>query len=81
MNNEREVRVKVSVAPRISDDSWLHRSDPTFEAFKKGYDYASTQTRAIGPLAKLTPEEAYDVWAAVQRGVEYHEPEFRIRSA
>jgi hypothetical protein len=77
----RPVRLEVAVAPGIDEGSWLHGDDPEFEAFKAGYAYARNHTRAIGPLSKLTPEETYDVWSAVQRGVERADPQFRVTGA
>ena len=54
-------------APKISDKSWLN--DPEYANFVAGYEYASTQTRAIHGLSKITPEEAYFIYEAIKRGI------------
>jgi hypothetical protein len=61
------VALEIDVAPWISDDSWLR--EDRFEDFRWAYGYASTQTHAISGLSKITPEEAYYVWASIERGM------------
>jgi hypothetical protein len=63
--------IVVNVAPSIASDSWL--SEDRFAEFRRAYAYASSQSQAIPGLARLTPEQAYHVWAAIDRG--YRLPE------
>lgn len=65
---EEPLTINVAVASRITENSWLN--EDRFEEFRAGYRYASTQTMAISGLAKLTPEELYYVWSAVDHGIE-----------
>lgn len=65
--------MEIRVAPGVAEDSWLHRGDDEFERFKVGYAYARNQTMAIPSLAKVTPEDAYRIWSAIQRGIDRHE--------
>ncbi len=55
-------------SPNISKDSWLN--EPEYTSFVAGYEYASTQTRSIHGLSKITPEEAYFIYEAIKRGSE-----------
>ena len=55
-------------ASKISNTSWLNA--PEYANFMAGYEYASTQTRAIHGLSKITPEEAYFIYEAIKRGGE-----------
>ena len=55
-------------AEKISEKSWLNASE--YADFVAGYEYASTQTRAIHGLSKITPEEAYFIYEAIKRGSE-----------
>lgn len=59
--------VELCMAPRIDAESWLW--EERFEAFREAYGYASSQTRAIPALAKLSPEEAYWLWFSLDRGM------------
>lgn len=59
--------VQVLRAPQIAADSWLQES--SYATFRRGYDYASGQSRAIEGLAALTPEQTYFVWQAIDRGI------------
>ena len=53
----------IFLAPAIATDSWL--MEERFDEFRERYGYAASQNRAIPGLSKLTPEEAYHVWAAL----------------
>ena len=55
-------------AQKISKESWLN--DPEYADFVAGYEYASTQTRSIHGLSKITPEEAYFIYESIKRGSE-----------
>ncbi len=57
------------LAPQIKSDSFLR--DKEYIDFVWAYEYASTQTRAIIGLSKLTPEDAYFVFKAIERGIEF----------
>ena len=63
--------MSIQFAPKISSDSWLN--DKEYQDFVKGYYYATTQTRAIPGLAKLTPEEVYFIVEAVNHGMKFQE--------
>ena len=53
----REEQAMIVSAPIISKDSWLNHSD--YAWFRDGYEYASTQNRAIPGLAAVSPEQLY----------------------
>jgi hypothetical protein len=53
-------------APAIEDNSWL--ADPKYDNFHTAYSYASSQAAAIPALAKITPEELYNVTYALNKG-------------
>ena len=67
-NHCLDIDIPVIRAPKISKNSWL--KDPEYASFVAGYEYASTQTRAIHGLSKITPEEAYFIYEAIKRGSE-----------
>jgi hypothetical protein len=73
LGRHHTLAIEVSMAPTISEDSWLN--EDRFEAFRAGYAYAARSTNAIFGLAKLDPEEAYYVWSLIQRGIEKHRGE------
>lgn len=54
------VALRIAMAPAIAEDSWL-RQEEDYKWFLKGFDYASTQTRAIPGLSRNHPEETYFV--------------------
>jgi hypothetical protein len=58
------------IASSIRDDSWIN--DPKYAAFKNAWLYASSQTRAIPAMSKITPEEAYFLFDALKRGKEMY---------
>lgn len=67
--DERNVdSLETYMALPIEPDSWLN--EERFAEFKRAYEYASSQTLAIEPLSKLSPEETYYVFAALRRGYE-----------
>ena len=63
-------------AQKISEKSWLN--DPEYANFVAGYEYASTQTRAIHSLSKITPEEAYFIYEAIKRGIDMSPAKFPL---
>jgi len=65
--------IKASI---ISKKSWLN--DPEYSSFVAGYEYASTQTRAIHGLSKITPEEAYFIFEAIWRGIDMRPVKFPL---
>lgn len=62
--------VRLRIAPAISDDSWLCRDE--YKTFRSAYDYAAQKTRAIEPLSKVTPEDAYWIHRIIQHGFDSH---------
>ena len=71
-NNCLSISIPVLAAAQINKKSWLN--DEEYKSFIAGYEYASTQTRAIKGLSKISPEEAYFVYEAIKRGVEMSKP-------
>ena len=63
---KEEIPLSIVCANEIKDSSWLN--EKRFAWFKQGYQYASTQTRAIPILSKLTPEEFYFAVCAINTG-------------
>ena len=63
--------MNIQIAPKIRFDSWLNSKE--YQGFVKGYYFATTQTRAIPGLAKLTPEEVYFIVESVNHGIRRHE--------
>lgn len=61
--------INLQTANTPSENSWLN--EPTYEEFMRGFNYATTQTRAISALSKCSPEEIYFVWASINRGIEF----------
>jgi hypothetical protein len=59
--------VEIKIPREISASSWLN--EPRFEWFKKGYEYASSQTLAIPTLAVVAPEELYHATMAILRSM------------
>lgn len=59
--------IPIMLAPSIAEDSWL--KDAEYESFRNAYGYASTQSRAIIGLSKVTPEDAYFIYEAIERGL------------
>ncbi len=62
-------RASLDVIPSPSPQppaEWL--SMPEHRWFRKGYDYAQTQTHACGALSKVRPEELYYAVKAILRG-------------
>lgn len=64
------LHVEVQIPSTFPIDHWLN--DEEYAWFKSGYEYATTQTRAIPGLSKLTPSELYYVVTAIQRGASMH---------
>ena len=58
--------MEIILPQQIDDDSWLH--EERFKWFLEGYRYATTQTRAIPALVKVSPEELYFAVSAIIRG-------------
>jgi hypothetical protein len=56
----------VAAAPPIDSDSWLNLD--SYAEFRSAYAYASTQTRAIGALSRLEPEEVFYLFEALECG-------------
>lgn len=64
----------IAFAPEITEDSWLLDAGYDYggsmvPAFLVGYEYARTQTSWITAMVGVTPEQAYHIWAAIERGV------------
>jgi len=66
---EADVVISAEMAPQIDKDSWL--MDPAYDQFRRAYAYASTQSAAIPGLANLSPEQAYHVYQALERGIRH----------
>jgi len=60
------IDIRLISANQIGESSWLMEDE--FTDFRKAYEYASTQTRAISALSKCTPEEIYFVFDALKDG-------------
>lgn len=58
--------IEIPIAPSFPKDHWLN--DAEYNWFKRGYEYAATQTCAIPGLSKLTPSEVFYIVTAIQRG-------------
>ena len=61
-----EIPVVLQIANGIKGESYLN--NPRFAWFRKGYEYAGTQTAAIPALSAVTPEELFSAVWAVMRG-------------
>lgn len=64
--------VEVLQARGIPNDHWLN--DARFAWFKRGYEYASTQTKAIPALAQSNAGHLYFALTAIMRGAGISEP-------
>jgi len=63
----------IHIARQIKEGSWLQ--EDRFEWFRKGFGYASTQTRATPALSKASPEEICHAVCAIMRGAGLTEPD------
>lgn len=59
--------IKLHIANKIDENSWLN--DPKYKWFVEGYNYATTQSRAIPTLAAVIPEDLFFAVSAILRGV------------
>lgn len=75
-NHCLDIDIPVIRAPKISKDSWLN--DPEYASFVAGYEYATTQTRAIHGLSKVSPEEAYFIYETIKRGIDVSPAKFPL---
>lgn len=61
------IKVSIVSVPQVSEKSWLNNRE--YRSFVAGYEYATTQTRAISGLSKISPEEAYFIYEAIKHGI------------
>lgn len=61
---DAKIILNVRIAPAIAEDSWLR--EKRFKDFVEAYDRCRNQTQMIGPLSRLTPEQAWWVWYGLQ---------------
>lgn len=58
--------ITLIIPNEIPDDYWLN--EPRFAWFRKGYRYATTQTKAIPAMAQCHPADLYFAVRAIMRG-------------
>lgn len=57
--------IKIATARGIEPDSWLN--EEKYDWFRKGYEYASTQTRSIEAMSSTSPEDLYFFVSSILR--------------